>query len=191
MTGGLESCNYWTRCWENGIYWHYLSSWCQPDSINSSSKEWMRLWALSAWTVSLSCLLFACCLCQSWKPSYWWLRSQRLNRYYCCFNGKCADAVEPAHRLPQSEHVFNQPRDLTFWRYVNGSDRRGDSPCRHQWVLTLFQHDVKDVCKTFVVVMKTTRVLSLCFIQGWHKPQCSTRLDDRWAVCSETKSIAI
>lgn len=46
--------------WENGVYWHYLSSWCQPDSINTSSQEWMRLWALSGRIVSESCVPFVC-----------------------------------------------------------------------------------------------------------------------------------
>lgn len=104
---------------ENGIYWHYLSSWCQPDSINSSSEEWMRLRALSGGIVPVSCLLFAC-LPLSVMKTFLLMAGVREAKPILQFLMAAAQILcspraalrKPLFFLPPSKHAFNQLRDL-------------------------------------------------------------------------------
>lgn len=104
--------------WENGIYWHYLSSWCQPDSINSSSEEWMRLWALSGRIVPVSCLLFACLPLSVMKTFLLmagvWEAKPILQFLIAVPQILCSpySTVKPLFFLPPSKHAFNQLLDL-------------------------------------------------------------------------------
>lgn len=104
--------------WENGIYWHYLSSWCQPDSINSCSEEWMRLWALSGRIVTVSCLLFACLPLSVMKTFLLmagvWEAKPILQFLIAAPQILCSSysTAKPLFFLPPSKHAFNQLLDL-------------------------------------------------------------------------------
>lgn len=106
--------------WENGIYWHYLSSWCQPDSINSSSEEWMRLWALSGGIVPLSCLLLACLPLSVMKTFLLMAGVQEakpiLQYLMAALQILCSpcSTVKPLFFPPPSKHAFNQLLDLVL-----------------------------------------------------------------------------
>lgn len=157
--------------WENGIYWHYLSSWCQPDSINSSSEEWMRLWALSGGIVPVSCLLFACLPLSVMKTfllmARVWEAKPILQFLIAAPQILCSpySTEKPLFFLPPRKHAFNQLLDLELKSsfkdmLMNAMKEHSVSTGKGLTV----QHIVEAVCRA---VTATTQVSACTRNFGW------------------------
>lgn len=191
--------------WENGIYWHYLSSWCQPDSINSCSEEWMRLWALSGRIVPVSCLLFACLPLSVMKTFLLmagvWEAKPILQFLIAAPQILCSSysTAKPLFFLPPSKHAFNQLLDLELKSsfkdmLMNAMKEQSVSTGKGWWFNTLWKLFAKQSFEQLPCPLALSTFLSLVdkpkIVLQWQM-WCLSSVEDIWDNLGKKKKLHV